>query len=142
MVHAPLIDSFHRKGDCPKQGAVIRQFESANYIGNRRNRQKGRPIAQIGSGFGSILESLLRLTTRNGVLMLPCRGSGDFVYRGHGFKEPLGAALFAAEVLYCKADFDLKRSFTVSFHPCRLIVFLFTLERQLFFTFPPCPLQS
>ncbi len=58
-----MIDSFHRKkGIVRKQVPVIKTIASAITIGSGGSAGKEGPIAQIGSGFGSILASLLKLS--------------------------------------------------------------------------------
>jgi CIC family chloride channel protein len=101
-----MIDSFHRKkGIVRKQVPVIKAIASAITIGSGGSAGKEGPIAQIGSGFGSILASLLRLSDMERRIMLLAGAAGGI---GAIFKAPLGAALFAAEVLYSKADFEFE----------------------------------
>ena len=101
-----MIDSFHRKkGIVRKQVPVIKTIASAITIGSGGSAGKEGPIAQIGSGFGSILASLLKLSDSERRIMLLAGAAGGI---GAIFKAPLGAALFAAEVLYSKADFEFE----------------------------------
>jgi len=101
-----MIDSFHRKkGIVRKQVPIIKTIASAITIGSGGSAGKEGPIAQIGSGFGSILASLFKLSDTERRIMLLAGAAGGI---GAIFKAPLGAALFAAEVLYSKADFEFE----------------------------------
>jgi len=61
------------------------------------------PIAQIGSGFGSIVAQLLRLSPdERRILMAAGMGAGI----GAIFHAPLAGALFAAEVMYKELDLE------------------------------------
>ncbi len=101
-----MIDSFHRKrGIVRKRVPVIKTFASAITIASGGSAGKEGPIAQIGSGFGSILASLLKMSDRERRIMLLAGAAGGI---GAIFKAPLGAALFAAEVLYSRADFEFE----------------------------------
>ncbi len=101
-----MIDSFHRKkGIVRRQVPVIKTLASAITIGSGGSAGKEGPIAQIGSGFGSILASTLKLSDSERRLLLLAGAAGGI---GAIFKAPLGAALFAAEVLYSRADFEFE----------------------------------
>jgi len=101
-----MIDTFHRKkGIVRKRVPVIKTFASAITIASGGSAGKEGPIAQIGSGFGSILASLLKLSDRERSIMLRAGAAGGI---GAILKAPLGAALFAAEVLYSRADFEFE----------------------------------
>ncbi len=101
-----MIDSFHRKkGLVRKRVPAIKTFASAVTIASGGSAGKEGPIAQIGSGFGSILASYLKLSERERRIMLLAGAAGGI---GAIFKAPLGAALFAAEVLYSSADFEFE----------------------------------
>jgi len=101
-----MIESFHRKkGIVRKQVPIIKTIASAITIGSGGSAGKEGPIAQIGSGFGSIFASLLKLSDTERRIMLLAGAAGGI---GAIFKAPLGAALFAAEVLYSKADFEFE----------------------------------
>lgn len=101
-----MIDTFHRKkGVVRRRVPVIKTIASAITIGSGGSAGKEGPIAQIGSGFGSILASLLKLSEAERRILLLAGAAGGI---GAIFKAPLGAALFAAEVLYSKADFEFE----------------------------------
>jgi len=101
-----MIDSFHRKkGFVRKRVPAIKTVASAITIASGGSAGKEGPIAQIGSGFGSILASFLKLSDRERRILLLAGAAGGI---GAIFKAPLGAALFAAEVLYSSADFEFE----------------------------------
>jgi len=101
-----MIDSFHRKkGMIRKRVPLIKIIASAVTIGSGGSAGKEGPIAQIGSGFGSLLGSFLKVSDRDRRIMLLAGAAGGI---GAIFKAPLGAALFATEVLYRKEDFEFE----------------------------------
>jgi CIC family chloride channel protein len=101
-----MIDSFHRrKGIVRKHVPLIKTIASAITIGSGGSAGKEGPIAQIGSGFASMLASFLKLSDTERRILLLAGAAGGI---GAIFKAPLGAALFAAEVLYSKADFEFE----------------------------------
>jgi hypothetical protein len=101
-----MIDSFHRKGGAVRPLApVIKTVASAITIGSGGSAGKEGPIAQIGSGFASILATLLKMDEPSRRLMLLAGAAGGI---GAIFKAPLGAALFATEVLYRKPEFEFE----------------------------------
>jgi CIC family chloride channel protein len=101
-----MIDSFHRKkGFVRKRVPAVKTVASAITIASGGSAGKEGPIAQIGSGFGSILASFLKLSERERQILLLAGAAGGI---GAIFKAPLGAALFAAEVLYSSADFEFE----------------------------------
>ena len=101
-----MIDSFHRKkGIIRKRVPIIKTVASAITIGSGGSAGKEGPIAQIGSGFGSFLASLLKMDERDRRLMLLAGAAGGI---GAIFKAPLGAALFATEVLYQEPEFEFE----------------------------------
>ncbi len=63
-----MIDSFHRKkGKVRKSVPVIKTIASAITIGSGGSAGKEGPVAQIGSGFASILATLLKLGDREAI---------------------------------------------------------------------------
>ena len=101
-----MIDSFHRKkGVVRRRVPVIKTIASAITIGSGGSAGKEGPIAQIGAGFGSFLASLLKVGDRERRIMLLAGAAGGI---GAIFKAPLGAALFATEVLYRKEAFEFE----------------------------------
>jgi CIC family chloride channel protein len=101
-----MIESFHRKkGIIRKRVPVVKTIASAITIGSGGSAGKEGPIAQIGSGFASIVSSLLRMDERDRRIMLLAGASGGI---SAIFKAPLGAALFASEVLYRQPEFEFE----------------------------------
>jgi len=101
-----MIDSFHRKKGLVRwRVPIIKTIASSLTIGSGGSAGKEGPIAQIGSGFGSVLASLMKMSDRDRRIMLLSGAAGGI---GAIFKAPLGAALFATEVLYRKEDFEFE----------------------------------
>lgn len=101
-----MIESFHRKkGLVRKRVPIIKTIASAITIGSGGSAGKEGPIAQIGSGFASFLSSLLKMDERNRRIMLLAGAAGGI---GAIFKAPMGAALFATEVLYRRPEFEFE----------------------------------
>lgn len=97
-----MIDSFHRKkGIVRKQAPVIKTIASAITIGSGGSAGKEGPIAQIGSGFGSILASLFKLSDTERRIMLLAGAAGGI---GAIFKAPLG-------VTYVKVFYGMRDHF-------------------------------
>ncbi|MGD0231019.1 MAG: chloride channel protein [Syntrophorhabdales bacterium] len=101
-----MIDSFHRKkGVIRRRVPIIKTIASAITIGSGGSAGKEGPIAQIGAGFGSFLASVMKVSDRERRIMLLAGAAGGI---GAIFKAPLGAALFATEVLYRREDFEFE----------------------------------
>ncbi len=101
-----MIDSFHRKkGIIRRRVPVVKTIASAITIGSGGSAGREGPIAQIGAGFGSFLASMLKVSDRERRIMLLAGAAGGI---GAIFKAPLGAALFATEVLYRKEAFEFE----------------------------------
>ncbi|MFH2001120.1 MAG: chloride channel protein [Planctomycetota bacterium] len=98
------IDAFHhRQGMVRARVPLIKAITAAITIGTGGSGGREGPIAQIGSGFGSMLAQWLRLPSyERRILMAAGMGAGV----GAIFHAPLAGALFAAEVLY--RDMDLE----------------------------------
>jgi len=101
-----MIDAFHtRAGYIRKRVPFVKIFASAITIGSGGSAGKEGPIAQIGAGFGSFLASVLKLRPRERrILVLAGAAAGI----GAIFHAPLGAALFAPEVLYREMEFEFE----------------------------------
>ncbi|MDD3580003.1 MAG: chloride channel protein [Desulfobacca sp.] len=101
-----MIESFHQRGGfVRKRVPFIKILASAITIGSGGSAGKEGPIAQIGSGFGSCLATALKLKPRDRrILMLAGAAAGI----GAIFRAPLGAALFAPEVLYRDTEFEFE----------------------------------
>jgi chloride channel protein, CIC family len=101
-----MIESFHRKqGIVRKRVPIIKTIASAITIGSGGSAGKEGPIAQIGSGFASFLASLLKTDSRDRRIMLLAGAAGGI---SAIFKAPLGASLFATEVLYREPEFEFE----------------------------------
>ncbi|MCD6352688.1 MAG: chloride channel protein [Proteobacteria bacterium] len=101
-----MIDSFHRgRGIVRARVPFVKLIASALTIGSGGSAGREGPIAQIGSGFGSYLASILKLSDRERRIML-LAGAGAGI--GAIFKSPLGGALFATEVLYRAPEFEFE----------------------------------
>jgi CIC family chloride channel protein len=99
-----VIDAFHRKrGKIRRRVPIVKAIASAITIGSGGSAGREGPIAQIGAGFGSALGDLLKLTNSDRRLLMMAGVAGGI---GGIFKAPLGATLFAAEVLYSSTDFE------------------------------------
>ncbi|MBP2677629.1 MAG: Cl-channel voltage-gated family protein [Deltaproteobacteria bacterium] len=99
-----MIESFHLLGGkIRKRVPLIKVIASALTIGSGGSAGKEGPIAQIGSGFGSIFASVLKLKPRERRILVLAGAAGGL---GAIFQAPLGAALFAPEVLYRETDFE------------------------------------
>jgi CIC family chloride channel protein len=81
----------------------VKIIASALTIGSGGSAGKEGPIAQIGSGFGSFLSSTLKLKPRDQRILVLAGAAGGI---GAIFQAPLGAALFAPEVLYRETEFE------------------------------------
>lgn len=98
------IASFHyQQGAIRPRVPLIKLVSSALTIGTGGSGGREGPIAQIGAGFGSFVGKLFRLRpAERRILMAAGMGAGVAAI----FRAPLAGALFAAEVLYCSADFE------------------------------------
>ena len=98
------IDTFHhRGGQVRARVPLIKCICSVLTIGTGGSGGREGPIAQIGSGFGSLLGKWLKLTTyERRILMAAGMGAGV----GAIFHAPLAGALFAAEVFYREMDLE------------------------------------
>ena len=99
-----MIEAFHVKGGyIRKRVPFVKILASAITIGSGGSAGKEGPIAQIGAGFGSFLAGLLSLKARDRRILVLAGAAGGI---GAIFHAPLGAALFAPEVLYREAEFE------------------------------------
>jgi chloride channel protein, CIC family len=101
-----MIDAFHHRGGyIRKRVPIVKIIASALTIGSGGSAGKEGPIAQIGAGFGSFFASVLRLKPRDRRILVLAGASGGI---GAIFHAPLGAALFAPEVLYQATEFEFE----------------------------------
>jgi len=99
-----MIEAFHRRGGhIRKRVPLVKILASAITIGSGGSAGKEGPIAQIGAGFGSFLATILKLKPRDRRILVLAGAAGGI---GAIFHAPLGAALFAPEVLYRETEFE------------------------------------
>ncbi|WP_319779891.1 chloride channel protein [Maridesulfovibrio sp.] len=99
-----MIESFHLQGGFTrKRTPFIKILASALTIGSGGSGGKEGPIAQIGSGFGSLLATWLDLKPRERRVLLLAGAAGGI---GAIFQAPLGAALFVPGVLYRETEYE------------------------------------
>ena len=93
-----FIDAFHNKqGYVRTRVPFIKGIASVITLATGGSAGREGPIAQIGSGIGSLLGRILKLNIRERRLMLLAGCAGGL---GAIFRAPLGGALTAVEVLY------------------------------------------
>ncbi len=101
-----MIEAFHRGGGyIRKRVPLVKIVASAITIGSGGSAGKEGPIAQIGAGFGSFLATALKLKPRDRRILVLAGAAGGI---GAIFHAPLGAALFAPEVLYRETEFEFE----------------------------------
>jgi CIC family chloride channel protein len=101
-----MIDAYHQRGGLMRKRApFIKILASAITIGSGGSAGKEGPISQIGAGFGSLLATALKLKTRERRILVLAGAAGGI---GAIFHAPLGAALFAPEVLYRETEFEFE----------------------------------
>ena len=101
-----MIDAFHRRGGyIRKRVPLVKILASAITIGSGGSAGKEGPIAQIGAGFGSFMATVLKLKPRDRRILVLAGAAGGI---GAIFHAPLGAALFAPEVLYRETEFEFE----------------------------------
>jgi CIC family chloride channel protein len=99
-----VINAYHRdRAELRKRVVPVKLITSMLTIGAGGSAGREGPVAQVGAGFGSYLADLLRLGYHDRrVLVISGMAAGI----GGMFRAPLGAALFAVEVLYSDPDFE------------------------------------
>jgi CIC family chloride channel protein len=99
-----VIRSFHHlRGKIRKRVPAVKALTSAITIGSGGSAGREGPIAQIGAGLGSFVGRLLKLPNHDRRILMM---SGVAAGIGAIFRAPLGAALFSAETLYSKPEFE------------------------------------
>jgi len=86
-----------------KRVVPVKLIASMLTIGSGGSAGREGPVAQIGSGFGSYLADILRLRDYDRRVLVV---AGVAAGIGGMFRAPLGAAIFAVEVLYSENDFE------------------------------------
>jgi len=101
-----MIEAFHSRGGyIRKRVPLVKIVASALTIGSGGSAGKEGPIAQIGAGFGSFMATALKLRPRDRRILVLAGAAGGI---GAIFHAPLGAALFAPEVLYGETEFEFE----------------------------------
>ncbi len=99
-----VINAYHRgRAVIRKRVVPVKLLTSMITIGSGGSAGREGPVAQVGAGFGSYLADLLRLGYHDRRVLVI---SGVAAGVGGMFRAPLGAALFAVEVLYSDPDFE------------------------------------
>ncbi|MEX1024454.1 MAG: chloride channel protein [Planctomycetota bacterium] len=99
-----LIDVFHNEGGrTSKSLPLVVGASAAITIGSGGSAGQEGPVALIGGGIGSSLAGALHLSDRERRIFLLAGSSAGI---GALFTAPMGAALFAPEVLYRKPEFE------------------------------------
>ena len=99
-----VIHSFHHlQGRIRRRVPLVKAVTAALSIGSGGSAGREGPTAQIGAGFGSFLGDLLRVPNRERRILMMAGVAGGI---GAIFRAPLGAAFFAAEVLYSEPEFE------------------------------------
>lgn len=101
-----VIKAFHHlRGRIRRRVPVVKAISSAITIGSGGSAGREGPIAQIGAGFGSFLADMLKLGNADRRILMMAGVAGGV---GSIFRAPLGAALFAAEILYSEPEFETR----------------------------------
>ena len=99
------IEAFHfRKGIIRRRIPPIKLLASAVTIGSGGSAGREGPVAQIASGFGSMIADLFKMDEKDRRTALAA-GIGAGI--GSIFMAPLGGALLSTEVLY-RRDFEVE----------------------------------
>ncbi|HRX83427.1 MAG TPA: chloride channel protein [Phycisphaerae bacterium] len=98
------IEAYHFKdGSVRARVPLVKSITSMITIGTGGSGGREGPIAQIGSGFGSVLGHYLKLSPNERRILMAAGMSAGI---GAIFHAPLAGALFAAEVLYRGPDLE------------------------------------
>ena len=98
------IFAFHyRRGKVSGRIAPLKLVASALTLGTGGSAGREGPIAQIGASLGSWFAQRLHVSSRDRRIML---AAGIAAGVGAVFRAPLAGALFAAEILYSRSDFE------------------------------------
>jgi len=99
-----VVKSFHYEGgNIRSRIPFVKTIATAFTLGTGGSAGREGPITQIGAGFGAMLGKLFKSSDQERrTLVLAGAGAG----LGAIFRSPLGAALFATEVVYRDMDFE------------------------------------
>lgn len=93
-----VIDAFHnQRGRIRRRVPVVKLVATLFTLGSGGSAGREGPMAQIGAGFGSFVATTLNLGARERRLLLLAGAAGGISAL---LRAPLGAALWALEVLY------------------------------------------
>lgn len=99
-----VIKAFHHlRGKIRRRVPFVKSVASAITIGSGGSAGREGPIAQVGAGFGSFLADVAKLGNNDRRTLMMAGAAGGI---GSIFRAPLGASLFAAEVLYSEPEFE------------------------------------
>lgn len=99
-----VIAAYHRQGAALHWRIIpTKLIASALTIGSGGSAGREGPVAHISAGFASFLAQLLKLPTLDRRILVICGMAAGI---GGMFRAPLGAALFAIEVLYSENDYE------------------------------------
>ena len=99
-----VIRSFHHlRGKIRRRVPLVKAVTAALTIGSGGSAGREGPTAQIGAGFGSALGDMLGVPDHERRILMMAGVAGGI---GAIFRAPLGAAFFAAEVLYSEIEFE------------------------------------
>jgi len=99
-----VINDYHRKGALLRPRIIpVKLIASVLTIGSGGSAGREGPVAHISAGFASYLSQLLHLPTLDRRILVICGMAAGI---GGMFRAPLGAALFAIEVLYSENDYE------------------------------------
>jgi chloride channel protein, CIC family len=136
-----MIRAFHQGGGTIRTRVpFIKTISSIITIGTGGSAGQEGPIAQIGSGFGSYLARVLRLSVNERRILMLAGAAGGV---GAIFRAPLGGALFAGEVLYSSTAFE-----SAALLPClassiiAYSTFALFITPQPIFSLPPLTFQG
>lgn len=98
-----FIDAFHqREGRIRKRVPLAKLVATLFSLGSGGSAGREGPTAHIGAGFGSYIATRLGLSTRERRLLMIAGAAGGIAAL---FRAPLGAAIWAIEILYHE-DFE------------------------------------
>ncbi len=103
-----MIDSFHRHdGYIRKRVPLAKLFATLFTLGTGGSGGREGPTAHIGAGFGSFLAQRLKLSVKEQRMLVLAGAAGGLSAL---FRAPLGAALWALEIIY-RDDFEAEGLF-------------------------------
>ncbi|HPR62831.1 MAG TPA: chloride channel protein [Thermoanaerobaculia bacterium] len=99
-----VLHSFHReKSRVPPHVVLVKMLSSAVTIGSGGSAGPEGPMAQVGSGIGSVISNIFGLTPKERNILFIAGIAGGI---GSIFRAPLGGAVFGPEILYSEPDFE------------------------------------